>query len=205
MPGFWFGYFITKHCTKSTIRCAAPHPEIPPIQSIPLIASCNSRLRPCFFRSERKDKKMVGARWTEFVTILVFIPKILSAPQTREDSIQDQQVGSSFTFILRNLFGMTNSKTTTMHSLPWSQQVECVGFEEAGFYCVPSDHCSQSGVIKANFSEQFQPRYWWHQIFTSARLSLEEFFIWPTIYLWSLNIPPCMYKRLQVKTLAHFQ
>lgn len=140
--------------------CTSPHPEIPPIQSIPLIASCNSRLRPCFFRSERKDKKMVGARWTEFVTILVFIPKILSAPQTREDSIQDQQVGSSFTFILRNLFGMTNSKTTTMHSLPWSQQVECVGFEEAGFYCVPSDHCSQSGVIKANFSEQFQPRYW---------------------------------------------
>ena len=41
---------------------------------------------------------MVGARWTEFVIILLFRRGILSAPQNRENSIQDR-VGNNITFI----------------------------------------------------------------------------------------------------------
>jgi hypothetical protein len=39
------------------------------------------------------------------------------------------------------------------------EQAECAEFEEAGFFCVPGDYCTESGIIKANFSEQFEPRW----------------------------------------------
>ena len=47
--------------------------------------------------------------------------------------------------------------------------MECVEFEEAGFHCVPSHHCSESGIIKANFSGQFQSRCW-SNIYLSSQL-----------------------------------
>ena len=47
-----------------------------------------------------------------FASILLFLSRILSAPQNREESIQDQ-VGASFTYI----FGMTRTTTTFLFVL----------------------------------------------------------------------------------------
>ena len=103
-----------------------------------------------------KIDKMVVRDWTRLASILVFLPGILSLSQNKEDSINDQ-VGISFT-----LFDDHHQKLyycNQITSFPLVQQVKCEEFEEAGFFCVPDDYCNESGIIKANFSQLFHPRY----------------------------------------------
>ena len=80
--------------------------------------------------------------------------------------------------------------------------MECVDFEEAGFFCVPPDFCNESGVIKANYSEQFEPRYSllaWDLTgpFQSAKshINMKSFHRWnggyledKTLFTWVLSI-----------------
>ena len=93
--------------------------------------------------------------WTSFVSSLLFLHGILSAPQNREDSNQDLVKASVFLLLEENIWRQRSHHLFFI--IDFSKQVKCKEFEEAGFHCVPKLHCDKDGIIKTDASGTFHP------------------------------------------------
>ena len=94
--------------------------------------------------------------WTSFVSSLLFLHGILSAPQNRKDSNQDLVKASVFLLLEENIWRQRSHHLFFI--IDFSKQVKCKEFEEAGFHCVPKLHCDKDGIInKTDPAGTFDP------------------------------------------------